>query len=136
MITGIGHAAFIVNDMEKSLEFYCGVLGFTKAFELFRDDGSNYIVYVKICDGQFLELFYPKEEFPPQNMWKSEGYGHLCLTTDDIYKTYDEVKARGAKIELEIQKGKDKNLQFWMQDPDGNGVEIMQIMPESRQVRG
>ena len=34
MITGIGHAAYFVSDMEAALEFYCGKLGFADAFEL------------------------------------------------------------------------------------------------------
>jgi lactoylglutathione lyase len=36
-ITGIGHLALWVGDMEKSLHFYCGILGFERAFELVDD---------------------------------------------------------------------------------------------------
>ena len=32
MIKGIGHVAFKVTDMEKSLHFYCDILGGKKAF--------------------------------------------------------------------------------------------------------
>ena len=40
MIKGIGHVAYNVQDMEKALKFYCGVLGFEKAFTLCGEDGK------------------------------------------------------------------------------------------------
>ena len=61
MITSLAHVAFHVTDMQKSLDFYCGVLGLTKAFELHDDEGQPWIVYLKVCKGQFIELFYNGE---------------------------------------------------------------------------
>lgn len=34
MIRGIGHLAFDVADMNKSIDFYCGILGFKRPFRL------------------------------------------------------------------------------------------------------
>lgn len=58
MITGLAHNAFRVTDMDKALAFYCGVLGFSKAFEIPDDAGNPWIVYIKVAHEQFLELFY------------------------------------------------------------------------------
>ena len=57
MIKGIGHVAFYAADMDKSLNFYCNVLGFTDAFEISDNEGKPWIRYIKICEGQFIELF-------------------------------------------------------------------------------
>ena len=35
MIKGIGHVAFYVKDMEKTMAFYLNTLGFRKAFDCF-----------------------------------------------------------------------------------------------------
>ena len=58
MITGIGHVAFRVTDLERALEFYCDKLGFHEAFRLDREgEPSPWIVYLQIGPGQFVELF-------------------------------------------------------------------------------
>jgi lactoylglutathione lyase len=38
---------------------------------------------------------------------------------------------RGLKIEGEPTRGLDGNFQYWIADPDGNRIELMQINPES-----
>lgn len=58
MIKGIAHAAYTVTNMEKSLCFYCDVLGLKKVFELNRPDGKPWIIYLKVSERQFIELFY------------------------------------------------------------------------------
>ncbi len=40
MIKRIGHLALDVADMEQSLNFYCGILGFQKAFSIEDDQGQ------------------------------------------------------------------------------------------------
>jgi catechol-2,3-dioxygenase len=39
-VASLGHIALTVQDMDKSLRFYCDILGFEKAFEI-RDDQNN-----------------------------------------------------------------------------------------------
>src|SRR5438874_10882726 len=58
MITGIGHVAFRITDLDRALAFYCGTLGFREAFRLEREgEPSPWIVYLHVAPGQFLELF-------------------------------------------------------------------------------
>ncbi|TBL81988.1 VOC family protein [Paenibacillus thalictri] len=129
MIRGINHAAFMTENMEKSLQFYCDILGFKKAFELSRD-GQPWIVYIKIKEGQFIELFYGGEskiEFDRLRI----GYSHLCLEVADIHEIADHLKASGLTLDTEPKQGVDKNWQCWVRDPDGNRIEFMQIDPAS-----
>lgn len=131
MIKGIAHAAFTVRDMEKSLGFYCGVLGFEKAFELNRPDGEPWIVYLKVSRGQFIELFYGGKE----RTESSAGYSHLCLEVDDIHEIADRIKSRGAALDSGPSQGMDTNWQCWVKDPDGNRIEMMQLNPLSPQMK-
>ncbi len=62
MIKGIGHLAFTVKEMDASLHFYCDILGFKKLFELNTTDDQPWIVYLKVSDGQFIELFWWENE--------------------------------------------------------------------------
>lgn len=44
-----------------------------------------------------------------------------------------ELAARGLEIPGSPKQGLDSNLQYWINDPDGNPIELMQIMPTSPQ---
>ena len=47
MITGIGHVAFRISNLEESLDFYCNKLGFREAFRLEQEGKpSPWIVYI------------------------------------------------------------------------------------------
>ncbi len=130
MITGIGHAAYDCYKFDETLDFYTRVLGFPQMFELRNDKGELWIVYLRVTDGVFIELF-PKNGEPPSE--KSRSYSHLCLEVDDIEATVEEVTGRGAPLIVQIQRGKDGNRQAWTRDPEGNRIEFMEMAPDSLQ---
>lgn len=133
MITGLAHIAFRISDLEKSLDFYCNKLGFREAFRLEREgEPSPWIVYIQIADNHFIELFPGAQgENPPRG--QARGYNHFCLAVDDLQATLHEIAARGLAITGSPQQGLDQNWQYWLNDPDGNAIELMQIVPASPQ---
>ena len=133
MITDIGHVAFRVSNLERALDFYCGKLGFREAFRLEREGRpSPWIVYLSIAENTFIELFpVPAETVTPADSQAS--YAHYCLTVDDLPATLAELAGRGLEISGEPRLGLDGNWQYWLTDPDGNRIELMQIMPDSMQ---
>lgn len=130
MIKRIGHVALTVKDMEKSLDFYCNKLGFKKAFEIHRESGEPWIEYIKIMDGQFIELFYGGTE-RVEITSNTIGVNHVCLEVNDIFEIANHLKAQGITLDIEPQQGLDHNWQCWARDPDDNRIEFMQLMPES-----
>ena len=152
MVTGIGHLAFRIANLEQSLDFYCNKLGFREAFRLDMEGmPSPWIVYVQVSPTDFIELFPVGEpegtsaqmgtgsgRFAldmPADVIRSTGnsYHHLSLTVDDIDATLRDLVARGVPAEAigRPSQGLDHNYQYWIADPDGNRIEFMQIMPES-----
>ncbi|MBS4223304.1 VOC family protein [Lederbergia citrea] len=134
MIKGIGHLAFTVEDMEKSLHFYCDILGFKKLFELNTEDNEPWIVYLKVCEGQFIELFYGGSKSVTMDH-KTIGYSHLCLEVTDIHEIADHIKSQGLTLDVEPKQGLDHNYQCWVKDPDGNRIEFMQMHPDAPQMK-
>ena len=134
MIKSIAHLAFHVNDMEKSLKFY-STFGINKVFSISNDKGEPWIEYLKVADGQFIELFYSKEALEPLPMWKNKYYAHLCLAVEDIHAIAKTITDAGYELVSPPKQGKDKNWQCWAGDPDGNAIEFMQIMPDSLQAK-
>ena len=136
MIKDIAHIALNPLDMDKSVEFFQNVFGWKKAFELHHDNGDPWIVYMKICKGHFLELFYDGINDRDYAFdFKKTGYNHLCVTVGDIRKTLQEIYEKGYidSPEPEIEKSKCKNL--WLYDPDGNGIELQEYTPECTQMQ-
>lgn len=129
MITGIAHGAYEVRDMDRTLRFYCDQLGLKHVFSIRNDKNEPWIEYVKIADGQFLEFFYPRGG----TAFAKGSYMHLCLEVDDIYETVRDIEARGVALRIQPNRGKDGNIQAWIDDPDGNPIELMQIDPRSPQ---
>jgi lactoylglutathione lyase len=132
MITGLGHVAFRISNLERSLDFYCNKLGFREVFRLEREgEPSPWIVYIQLADNQFLELFPGAQGATLSRT--GLGYNHFCLIVDDLQATLRTFVERGLTISSEPQQGLDYNWQYWLNDPDGNAIEFMQIMPESPQ---
>ena len=129
-INGIGHIAFNVKDMEKTLKFYCDVLGFKHAFTLRNAEGAPWIEYLKVSDNNFIELFYAKPDSP---VGPGSTFNHICLTVADIHAAEKALDGAGWTVDTRPKQGSDKNWQMWVRDPDGVRIELMQISPESPQ---
>lgn len=132
MILGMSHLALKVENMEKSLHFYCDLLGFQHAFDIKDKNDQPWIEYVKVGTGQFIELFHDgknKQEELPDRI----GVDHLCLEVTDIDDLAIELQRKGIEIDGKPRKALDNNYQFWIKDPDGNRIELMQIEKNSPQ---
>jgi catechol 2,3-dioxygenase-like lactoylglutathione lyase family enzyme len=131
----LGHLAVRVTNLQSSLDFYSR-LGFREMTRLLNDKGEAWIVYLRINDDQYLELF-PGGEGPWSPRGNGTGIFHMCLTVDNL----DEAEARLAKAGVNLSqprkpgKGLDNNRGMWIADPDGNQIEIMEMAPDCIQVQ-
>ena len=131
MISDLGHAAFAARDIEKTLTFY-KLLGIEEAFRLNHDDGSLMLVYLHVSGDRFIEVF-PGEPEPDPN--RLQSFMHICLLTEDLGGVVERLRGEGVRIDREPVEGLDGNLQAWIQDPDGNAIELMQLTDDSPQRR-
>lgn len=135
MITGIGHIAITASNIEASLNFYTRILGLPEAFRMHNDDGSLWMVYLKTGSDDFIELFTSGGDVPdiPRN---ASGFKHICLWVDDIEATLRDLQSRGLDVDPNnIRTGRSKCRQYFIADPDGVRIELMQLMPESEQAK-
>jgi len=58
---------------------------------------------------------------------------HMCWTIDDLDATCDRIKAAGITLLSEPKAGLDGNRQAWLEDPDGNRIELMEMHPDCLQ---
>lgn len=131
-ITGLGHVAIKVTDLDRSLDYYCNKLEFPEMLRLHHEDGSVWLVYLRITDEQYLEIF-PGAENDRAPGWNANGTNHVCWTIDDLDATVARMKAKGLEMLSEIKPGLDGNRQAWLEDPDGNRIELMEMAPDCLQ---
>lgn len=129
MITDLGHTAFAVHDIERTLAFYAK-LGIRESFRLNRDDGSLMLIYLHVNGDRFIEIF---PHGPEPDTQRKQSFMHLCLLTDNLHEMVEHLRREGIAIEHEPQVGLDHNQQAWIRDPDGNAIELMQLVEESPQ---
>ena len=132
-LAGIGHVALKVADIGRSLEFYRDRLGFAEMMRLDNDDGSLWLVYLRITDTQFLELF-PDGQGDRAPDRDATAVNHFCLECDDLDVTAARLRGAGVELTVEPKMGLDGNRQCWIEDPDGNRIEFMQMLPSGMQV--
>ena len=132
-ISAIGHVAIRVKDVARTLAFYSDRLGFTELMRLNRD-GRLWLLYLRITDDQYLEVFPDAEgeRAPPR---EANGLNHLCLTVDDLDDVIAQLAEHGVPLSQAKKVGPDGNLQAWIEDPDGNRIELMQMAPDGLQLQ-
>lgn len=131
MAKAMAHMAVTVKDMDASLRFYVDALGLTKAFEIAHPEtGDPWIVYLNVCKGQFVELFFGGKADHP---WVPDeaGFNHLCFEVEDIQAATQRVIDAGFQMDSMPRVGSDHNWQSWTRDPNGIRIELMQIDPRS-----
>ena len=122
-IIGLSHIALYVHDMNKTLAFYKDFLGFAEPYSLTNKDGTLHLTWIKINDLQSIELF-------PETEANSDRLYHVALLTDDAIGMRDYLAAHGVAVPEKVGKGKIGNLNYFIKDPNGHIVEIVQYMPK------
>jgi catechol 2,3-dioxygenase-like lactoylglutathione lyase family enzyme len=129
-ITGLSHAAFYVSDMAKARAFYEGFLGFQSPFSIPRKDPKEQLVWIKINDRQSVELF-PGSEVSPG----ADRLYHIAIETDDAEGMRVYLQSKGIAVPPKTGIGRIGNKNYFVKDPNGNTVEIVQYMPDGWTMR-
>ena len=119
------HVAFSVQDLERSRRFYEGVL---ELEPLPRPDFGIAGVWYRAGDVQVHLIARPDGAAAPATAGAmSPIANHVAFAIDDYAKTLEQLRARGAEV-LEMRPG--IGPQMWIQDPDGNVIELTAVREE------
>jgi len=130
--TGLMHAAIRVADVDRAVAFYVGKLGLQEMFRQYYESGDLWLVYLRITDEQYLEIFPNATEQACADFY-ANGLNHICLTVSSIAAFQDEMERLGIPLWRQRKTGGDRNEQVWILDPDGNRIEVMEMVPHSKQ---
>lgn len=122
------HTMIRVNDLEKSIKFYTEVLGMNLISRQDYPEGKftlAFVGYGQTKRDPCIELTY---NWGRDSYTLGDAFGHIALATDDIYKTCEAVRARGAKVTREPGPMKHgTSVIAFIEDPNGYKIELIQV---------
>ncbi|RPJ78304.1 MAG: VOC family protein [Alphaproteobacteria bacterium] len=134
------HLALAVSDLERSIYFYCQIIGFQIIENYSWGLEGNFLdqmLGAKLISGKavmvgsgnaFLELF---EYEGTREVSKLEKPVHFCIYTDDIENLYQKVSEYGAgSLHPPMNTQLGTSLAF-IKDPDGYLIELLQIYSDT-----
>ncbi len=116
------HTMVRVNDIDKSLEFYCDGLGLEEVRRIESEQGRFTLVFLAApgdSDAQ-IEMTY---NWDGDKLGEgSRNFGHLAYAVEDIYETCQKLKDGGVVIN---RPPRDGHMAF-VRSPDNISIEILQ----------
>lgn len=113
-----------------------GIISEEQAEPLLAQKDKVWIDYIEVAPHQYIELFHGFGQTLEErrDLTGYYGYQHLCIEVADIQKALDDVTANGLTPDTPLNLGADYSYQFWLVDPDGNRLEMMQYTEKSLQL--
>ena len=120
------HSMIRVLDEEKSVDFYDKALGL-KVADRYPFDGFT-LVYLRNPENDVeLELTINHDRTEPYT--HGDGYGHIAVTVPDLDAEHARMEAAGIApqpIKEFFREGSLMARFFFIQDPDGYKIEVLQ----------
>lgn len=152
MVNGLWHFSFTVSDLDRSIDFYCGLLGMQ--LRLRQDQNNEYTrklvgyhnANLKVAQislpgtsigpsGHVLELvqfLVPTHPAHPAGTAYPNS-AHMAFTVENIHTEYERLKAAGVKFRsqpIAIDAGVNRGgATVYFLDPDGVTLELLQPPP-------
>lgn len=120
------HTMLRVGDLDKSITFYTNVLGMKLLRRKDYPEGKFTLAFVGYGhekDTSVIELTY---NWDTDHYDLGNGYGHIAIEVDDVYKACDTIRTHGGKITREPGPMKHgTSILAFVEDPDGYKIELL-----------
>lgn len=122
------HTMVRVSDLDKSLRFYCDLLGLKEISRKEVEKGRFTLVFLAAPDDEqrarderapMIELTW---NWDPEEYTGGRNFGHLAYGVDDIYEVCQHLQDNGLTINRPPRDGR----MAFVRSPDGISVELLQ----------
>ena len=122
------HTMVRVTDVDKSLAFFCGLLGMTEIRRTENEAGRFTLIFLASSDdveagrahsAPLVELTY---NWDPEDYQGGRNFGHLAYAVDDIYAVCQRLMDGGVTIN---RPPRDGHMAF-VRSPDAISIELLQ----------
>lgn len=122
------HTMVRVSDLDKSLAFYCGLLGMVETRRTESERGRYTNIFLaasadeavaRDAKAPVLELTY---NWDPEDYKGGRNFGHLAFEVDDIYGLCQSLSDAGVTVNRPPRDG----YMAFIRSPDGISIELLQ----------
>lgn len=122
------HTMVRITDIDRSLAFYCGLLGMREMRRVDNEAGRFTLIFLAAPDDRrraaeerapLLELTY---NWDPEVYGEGRNFGHLAFEVDDIYATCARIADAGVPISRPPRDGR----MAFVRSPDNISIELLQ----------
>src|SRR5437868_11168014 len=121
-LTQVGRVCVTVADTDRALDFYVDTLGFEKIVDVPMGDAGRWVEVALHGTPTTIALAPP----PPGTEAGGSQTG-IILDSSDVDADHSTLKASGVDVDDEVSRyGGPVPPMFWLRDPDGNSLIIVQ----------
>ena len=117
------HTMVRIENIEKSLFFYCTVLGLKEIKRKESKEGKYTLIFLGAENSSnetgLLELTFNWDQ---EKYSGGRNFGHLAYSVKDIYKTCEKIQKSGITINRPPRDGR----MAFIKSPDGISIELLQ----------
>ncbi len=122
------HTMVRVSDLDRSLAFYCALLGLIEVRRMESRAGRFSLVFLAAPNDQerakserapLIELTY---NWDKENYGSDRNFGHLAFEVDDIYAVCERLQSAGVTINRPPRDGR----MAFVRSPDNISIELLQ----------
>jgi lactoylglutathione lyase len=115
-----------VGNLQRSIDFYTGVLGMRLLRQKDYPGGKFTLAFVGYgdeADSTVIELTY---NWDTDHYDLGTGYGHIAIEVDDVYEAVAELRSRGGKVIRDAgPMNAGTTIIAFIEDPDGYPIELI-----------
>jgi catechol 2,3-dioxygenase-like lactoylglutathione lyase family enzyme len=131
MKQSIVHIALVVRDYDEAIDYYVNTLGFELLDDTYQPEQGKRWVVVAPPGGTGTTILLARASRPEQEPFignQAGGRVFLFLNTDDFWRDYERLKAKGVRIVRE-PKQQDYGMVAVFADLYGNLWDLLQLNP-------
>ncbi len=123
------HVTLTVADLDKTLAFYQGVLGFPFLGQLKFNDERGFVITYLQFGNSVLEVFSFENAETIYHTWNPDetvlGLKHIGMLVDDVFGVAARLQAKGVRIIYPPNHALGGVDTCFFADPDGNALELI-----------
>ena len=121
------HTMIRVGDLDRSIDFYTGVLGMKLLRRRDYPDGKFTLAFVGYGDEADHAVIELTHNWDTKSYDLGNGFGHLAVAVPDAKKACEMVRAKGGTVTREAGPMKHGTTVIaFVQDPDGYKIEFIE----------
>jgi len=120
------HTMLRVGDLQKSIAFYTDILGMKLLRQKDYPDGKFTLAFVGYGSEDENTVIELTHNWDTENYALGDGFGHLAIEVDDVYKATESIRQNGGKIIRDAgPMNAGTTIIAFVEDPDGYQIELL-----------